>query len=113
MSRDATGIWTAWAVGRVTCPVCGALPRAECDLKLGLLGYVEHDTHFERVEADSGEVPPESIIHVPEPRLETLEGKSCSLSEWLDANRDLLPEDLDAILNLEPGEIHRGIRRIL
>lgn len=109
MSRDATGIWTGWAIQRVTCPVCGAAPGVQCDLDKGQRGHVEHDTHFERTEADSGEIPPENIVHVEPPMLVSLEGDyECSLPDWLEANTELPKEDRISVINLEPGEEYRG-----
>lgn len=61
MSRDATGIWTGYAIRRVTCPVCGVAPGTKCDLDKGESNYIENGTHFERVEADDQGIPEEDL----------------------------------------------------
>lgn len=48
MSRDATGVHSAWAVEDIACPVCGAAKGVRCDLSVP--GYAEHGTHWQRTE---------------------------------------------------------------
>lgn len=48
MSRDATGIYSAWATQASTCPVCRAGKGERCDLDVP--GEHENGTHWERTE---------------------------------------------------------------
>jgi len=57
MSRDATGIYSAWAVETSTCPVCRAGKGEPCDLDVP--GYTEHGTHWERTETAPSYPPPD------------------------------------------------------
>lgn len=57
MSRDATGIYSAWAVEASTCPVCRAGKGEACDLDVP--GYTEHGTHWERTETAPSYPPPD------------------------------------------------------
>ncbi len=49
MSRDATGLYSGWAVRLVACPVCGAAKGAACDVAVE--GYAEHGVHWDRTES--------------------------------------------------------------
>jgi hypothetical protein len=57
MSRDATGIYSAWATQALTCPVCRAGKGERCDLERP--GYAEHGTHWERTEEAPPYPPPD------------------------------------------------------
>jgi len=49
MSRDATGIYSAWAVEAIACPVC-KVPKGERCLLIPGQNHIEHGTHFDRTE---------------------------------------------------------------
>lgn len=57
MSRDATGLYSAWAVRSSACPICQATIGEPCDVTVGS-GHVEHQTHWERTESAPPFDPP-------------------------------------------------------
>lgn len=59
MSRDATGIYSAWATEAIACPVCRAAPLERCTIKPG--DEAENGTHWARTESAPPYPPPAQI----------------------------------------------------
>jgi hypothetical protein len=63
VSRDATGVYSAWAVEAAPCPICLAGKGETCDLDVQ--GYAEHGTHWRRTESAPPYSPADHDIAPP------------------------------------------------
>lgn len=71
MSRDATGIYSAWATEAIACPVCRAAPKERCTVKPG--DEAENGTHWARIEGAPPYPPADKVQAAIAPDDETIE----------------------------------------